>query len=83
MLTAFQRNSLENPFGYASRCQCRSASVNRKKDRGRYLNDIPGKHFEYATINYYILGAINEKVSGNSFEEYMENSILFRKKRRI
>jgi putative ATP-binding cassette transporter len=43
---------------------------------GIELNNIPGKHYEYATINYDILGAIIEAVTGISFEAYMEKSVL-------
>jgi putative ATP-binding cassette transporter len=43
---------------------------------GIELKNEPGKHFQYATINYDILGAIIEKVTGQSFEAYMENQLL-------
>lgn len=46
------------------------------KIKGIKLEDIPGKQFEYATINYDILGAIIEKVSGKSYEGYIKSSIL-------
>lgn len=39
---------------------------------GIELANIPGKEYRYATINYDVLGAIIEKVTGQSFEEYME-----------
>jgi putative ATP-binding cassette transporter len=38
---------------------------------GIALNSVPGKRFEYATINYAILGAVIEKVSGMQFKDYM------------
>lgn len=44
--------------------------------KGIELIDIPGKQFHYATINYDVLGAVIEKVSGRGFEEYMENYVL-------
>ncbi|MGD2087707.1 MAG: cyclic peptide export ABC transporter [Candidatus Aminicenantes bacterium] len=43
---------------------------------GIELIDMPGKRFEYATTNYDILGAVIEKISGKSFEVYMESYIL-------
>lgn len=43
---------------------------------GTELNHPPGKEFEYATVNYDILGAIIEKVSGLSFERYTQANIL-------
>ncbi len=39
---------------------------------GSKLNRLPGKQYEYATINYDILGLIIREVSGKSFKEYME-----------
>lgn len=43
---------------------------------GMEIPRLPGEEFEYATINYDILGAIIEKVAGTSYEEYMENNIF-------
>jgi len=43
---------------------------------GVKLNLPPGELFEYATVNYDILGAIIEKVSGESFEDYMKKHIF-------
>ncbi|TVX94686.1 beta-lactamase family protein [Paenibacillus agilis] len=40
------------------------------------LNREPGSSFEYATINYDILGLIIEKVTGQSYEAYMQQHIL-------
>lgn len=45
---------------------------------GTSLNEAPGKQFEYATINYDILALVIEKVSGESFEDYMREKV-FRK----
>lgn len=47
----------------------------------KLFSDIKLKHkprtqFEYATINYDILGLIIEKVSGLSYEKYMEDNIF-------
>lgn len=43
---------------------------------GIELNNKPGKVFEYATINYDILGAIIKKVTNMSYEDYMTKNIL-------
>lgn len=43
---------------------------------GIQLKNEPGKVFEYATINYDILGAIIEERTNMSYEEYMTSNIL-------
>jgi putative pyoverdin transport system ATP-binding/permease protein len=43
---------------------------------GVELKNKPGKEFEYATINYDIIGLIIEKASGKAYEEYMLQSVL-------
>ncbi len=43
---------------------------------GFELENKPGTQYEYATINYDILGAVIESVSGMSYEEYMEKNIF-------
>lgn len=43
---------------------------------GIELADLPGKKHEYATINYDIIGAIIEAVSGMPYEEYMAKNIF-------
>jgi cyclic peptide transporter len=43
---------------------------------GVELNSKPGTRFEYATINYDIVGAVIEKVSGKSYEEYMRDYVF-------
>ncbi len=40
------------------------------------LERLPGTKYEYATINYDILGLIVEKVSGQAFEEYLQVQIF-------
>lgn len=40
------------------------------------LESQPGERFEYATINYDVLGLVIEKISGLSYESYMEENIL-------
>lgn len=43
---------------------------------GIHLTQPPGKKFEYATINYDILGLIVQNLAGVSFERYMEQSVF-------
>ena len=43
---------------------------------GIKLHNLPGKKFEYATLNYDILGLIVEKVSGQTFELYINENIF-------
>lgn len=40
------------------------------------LDSKPGVEFQYATINYDVLGLIIEKVTGISYEKYIEESII-------
>lgn len=40
------------------------------------LDSEPGKRFQYATINYDILGLLIEKVTGVSYEKYTEENVL-------
>ncbi len=40
------------------------------------LNQPPGSSFEYADINYCLLGALIERVTGMTFEDYMEQKIF-------
>ncbi|SUM53494.1 beta-lactamase [Staphylococcus epidermidis] len=44
---------------------------------GQELNRPPGEKFEYATINYDVLGKIIEEVSGEPYDEYMNS--MFKK----
>lgn len=43
---------------------------------GIELDDIPGKSYRYATINYDVIGAVIEETTGMTYEEYMEKNIL-------
>lgn len=43
---------------------------------GIELNSEPGTKFEYSTVNYDVLGLVIEKVSGKSYEEFMESELL-------
>jgi CubicO group peptidase (beta-lactamase class C family) len=40
------------------------------------LDSEPGKRFQYATINYDVLGLIIEKVTGVTYEKYLEENII-------
>ncbi|MCJ7768921.1 MAG: beta-lactamase family protein, partial [Dehalococcoidales bacterium] len=40
------------------------------------LNREPGSSFEYADINYCLLGALIERVSGKTFEDYIYQNIF-------
>ncbi len=41
-----------------------------------HLDREPGSSFEYANMNYTILGALIEKVTGMSFEDYMQQNVF-------
>jgi len=43
---------------------------------GRPLVHEPGTAFKYATINYDVLGLVIKKLSGESFESYMQTNVL-------
>lgn len=43
---------------------------------GIELDSRPGEKYQYATINYDVLGLIIEKVSGLSYEKYMEENVI-------
>ncbi len=43
---------------------------------GKDLDFYPGEQFEYASINYDILGLVIQKVSRMSFEDYLRERIL-------
>ncbi|WP_261626443.1 cyclic peptide export ABC transporter [Pseudoalteromonas holothuriae] len=44
--------------------------------KGMSLKHLPSSTFEYATINYDLLGAIIEQVTSQRFEQYVETQIL-------
>lgn len=50
------------------------------EEKARRLKNVKGKeslgHFEYANDNYALLGLIIEKVSGKSYQEYVQKQIL-------
>lgn len=43
---------------------------------GIELDSEPGEKFQYATINYDVLGLIIEKVTGKSYESYIEENVM-------
>lgn len=43
---------------------------------GQKLNFYPGTKYQYSTINYDILGLLIEKISGQSYENYIENNVF-------
>lgn len=43
---------------------------------GIELDSEPGEKFQYATINYDVLGLIIEKVTGETYENYIEETVL-------
>ncbi|AOM78760.1 cyclic peptide export ABC transporter [Pedobacter steynii] len=43
---------------------------------GLPLNRLPGEKYEYATVNYDVLALIIEKVTGETFETYLQDSII-------
>jgi putative pyoverdin transport system ATP-binding/permease protein len=47
-----------------------------KKLIGLELKQLPGKKYEYATINYDILALIIQKVSGKPFETYLQSNVI-------
>ncbi len=47
-----------------------------KNIRGIPLDHKPGEQFQYATINYDIIGAVMEAVTGSSFEDFMEKQVF-------
>lgn len=43
---------------------------------GKSLQSAPGEQYAYSNVNFNLLGAIIEEVSGMSYREYMESEIL-------
>lgn len=43
---------------------------------GTELHTLPGTSFEYATVNYDILALIIEKVTHQTFEDYVQKSVI-------
>lgn len=41
------------------------------------LHYTPGRYYSYSNLGYVILGKVIEKVSGKSYENYVQNEILF------
>ncbi len=40
------------------------------------LNNMPGEKYEYASLNYDILGLIIQNISGKTFEQYIKENLL-------
>jgi cyclic peptide transporter len=47
-----------------------------RKLAGINLSNLPGRKFEYASMNYDVLGLVIEKVSGQSYEAFMKEKIF-------
>ncbi|MCP4218105.1 MAG: serine hydrolase, partial [bacterium] len=47
-----------------------------RKIAGMELASSPGEKFQYATINYDVLGAVIQQVTGQTFEEYMAREVF-------
>jgi cyclic peptide transporter len=43
---------------------------------GMELQSAPGEEYEYATVNYDIIGAVIEAVTGMHYEDYMEKHVF-------
>ncbi|MFS0723492.1 cyclic peptide export ABC transporter [Paenibacillus sp. 1P07SE] len=43
---------------------------------GQELDSEPGSRYEYATINYAVLGLVIESATGQAFADYMDTAIL-------
>jgi cyclic peptide transporter len=43
---------------------------------GTQLNHKPGEKYEYATVNYDVIGLVIEKVSGKTFVEYLTGRVI-------
>ena len=43
---------------------------------GKELRSLPGEKYAYSNVNYNLLGAVIERVTGKSYKEYMEKEIL-------
>ena len=46
------------------------------KMSGKELKSFPGEKYSYSNVNYNLLGAIIERVTGNNYKDYMEKEIL-------
>lgn len=44
--------------------------------RGQALDRLPGTKYEYATINYDVLALIIQTITGQSFESYVQDSVI-------
>ncbi|MBP5281135.1 MAG: beta-lactamase family protein [Lachnospiraceae bacterium] len=47
-----------------------------KRISGKSVQTTPGSEYAYSNVNYNLLGAVIEVVSGESYREYMEREVL-------
>ena len=43
---------------------------------GQELEEVPGKRYEYATINYDVLALVIEKITNTTFEAYVQSNVI-------
>ncbi|WP_346239262.1 serine hydrolase domain-containing protein [Niabella insulamsoli] len=68
------RSSLNDSQGYFTLDSINPAT---SPNTAKCYNDYePGKGYEYCNLNFNIIGAIIEKVSGKRFDQYIKNAIL-------
>ena len=46
--------------------------------RNRPLDNPPGQHYAYSNFGYCVLGRVIEKITRQSYEKYVRNSVLKR-----
>lgn len=66
--------SLAEPQGYFNGSDAMTDMV--KDLSGLKLYNPPGKSFEYSNLNYFLLGAVIEAVTGQKFENYMAQAVF-------
>jgi CubicO group peptidase (beta-lactamase class C family) len=68
------RSSINDSQGYFS---LDSINPNKTSNWAKCYNDYePGKGYMYCNLNYNLIGAIIEKVSGERFDQYVKHHIL-------
>lgn len=68
------RSSINDSQGYKDFGKIIDAS--RSLSEKCFSNDPPGSAFQYCNLNYNLLGAIIENVTGKRFDKYIEKAIL-------
>lgn len=71
--SGFSNQSGNEPFLYNNEYSLEELIKKLEKVR---LNRPVGQHFEYSNINYLILGLIIEKVTGLSYDDYIQQNIF-------